>query len=331
MRTLGEEGLAEASNDAILAANYLLAQVRDSYDVAFDRPCMHEFVLSASRQRKQGASALDVAKALIDEGFHPPTVYFPLVVPEALMIEPTETEPRETLDAFAAAMVRVAERAKTDPASVKAAPLPGPGGRGTVAVLLANIYERETRSSAVIERVPAGTQPPQSWRAAREGEPYRPPEWAEVPLRGRSTAASRVGYLAVADTAVDDEIPHRLPTADDYLKTAEAFIGVPYLWGGTTALGIDCSGFVQQVYRLNGVALPRDADQQAMLGRKVDTARAGDLMFFGGESVTHVALATSAREFIHAPMKGRVVERGELGGDRKLRITRRYLPAEMNA
>ena len=209
--------------------------------------------------------------------------------------------------------------------------LPGPGGRGTVAVLLANIYERETRSSAVIERVPAGTQPPQSWRAAREGEPYRPPEWAEVPLRGRSAAASRVGYLAVADTAVDDEIPHRFPTADDYLKTAEAFIGVPYLWGGTTALGIDCSGFVQQVYRLNGVALPRDADQQAMLGRKVDTARAGDLMFFGEESVTHVALATSAREFIHAPMKGRVVERGELGGDRRLRITRRYLPAERNA
>src|SRR5438552_3343854 len=129
MRTLGEEGLAEASNDAILAANYLLAQLRDSYDVAFDRPCMHEFVLSASRQRKQGASALDVAKALIDEGFHPPTVYFPLVVPEALMIEPTETEPRETLDAFAAAMVRVAERAKTDPASVKAAPLHAPLAR----------------------------------------------------------------------------------------------------------------------------------------------------------------------------------------------------------
>src|SRR5438128_1776177 len=122
MRTLGEEGLAEASNDAILAANYLLAQLREHFDVAFDRACMHEFVLSASRQKKLGASALDIAKALIDEGFHPPTVYFPLVVPEALMIEPTETEPRETLDAFAAAMIRIAERAKTDPASVKAAP-----------------------------------------------------------------------------------------------------------------------------------------------------------------------------------------------------------------
>ncbi len=129
MRTLGEEGLAEASNDAILAANYLLAQLRDSYDVAFDRPCMHEFVLSAARQKKLGVSALDVGKALIDEGFHPPTVYFPLVVPEALMIEPTETEPRETLDAFAAAMIRIAEKAKTDPASVKAAPKNAPLAR----------------------------------------------------------------------------------------------------------------------------------------------------------------------------------------------------------
>src|SRR5213592_2282529 len=126
MRTLGEEGLAEASNDAILAANYLLAQLREHYDVAFDRACMHEFVLSASRQKKLGVSALDIAKALIDEGFHPPTEYFPLVVPEALMIEPTETEPRETLDAFAAAMIRIAERAKTDPAAVHEAPTKTP-------------------------------------------------------------------------------------------------------------------------------------------------------------------------------------------------------------
>ena len=209
--------------------------------------------------------------------------------------------------------------------------LPGPGGRGTVAVLLANVYERETRSSAVIERIPAGTRPPQSYRASRVGAPYRLTEWAEVPLRGISAQSPRVGFLAVADTVADDEIPHRFPTADDYLKTAEAFIGVPYLWGGTTALGIDCSGFVQQVYRLNGVALPRDADQQAVLGRKVDTARAGDLMFFGDESVTHVALATGAREFVHAPMKGAMVERGALGGDRKLRVIRRYLPDEVNA
>ena len=77
---------------------------------------------------------------------------------------------------------------------------------------------------------------------------------------------------------------------------------------------------------MNGVALPRDADQQAVLGRKVEEARAGDLMFFGADSVTHVALATSASEFIHAPMKGGVVEHGRLGPERNLRGIRRYLP-----
>ena len=126
MRTLGEEGLVETARDAILAANYLLALLREAYDVAYDRSCMHEFVLSARRQKQQGVSALDVAKALIDEGFHPPTVYFPLIVPEALMIEPTETETKETLDAFAAAMLRIAERARTDPASVHDAPTKAP-------------------------------------------------------------------------------------------------------------------------------------------------------------------------------------------------------------
>ena len=147
------------------------------------------------------------------------------------------------------------------------------------------------------------------------------PEWSRVPLRGDRP---RFGFLAAADTTRSGEVASRYPTADDYLKTAESFIGVPYLWGGTTALGLDCSGFVQQVYRLNGVALPRDADQQAMLGRKVEEARAGDLLFFGADSVTHVALAASASEFIHAP-EGRVVEHGRLGGGRTLRGIRRYL------
>ncbi len=173
---------------------------------------------------------------------------------------------------------------------------------------------------------PAGTRPPQMFRATSIGGVAPSPEWAEIPLRTDiARSDSRIGFLAVADTTSDGEVAKRYPTSDDYLKTAESFIGVPYLWGGTTALGLDCSGFVQQVYRLNGVALPRDADQQAMLGRKVEEARAGDLMFFGAESVTHVALATSATEFIHAPTKG-VVERGRLGGDRKLRGIRRYLP-----
>jgi glycine dehydrogenase subunit 2 len=126
MKTLGEEGMVETGRDAILAANYLLALLRPAYDLAYDRPPMHEFVISATKQKKQGASALDLSKALLDEGFHSPTVYFPLIVPEAMMIEPTETEPKETLDAFAAAMLRIAERVKTDPAAVRDAPQHAP-------------------------------------------------------------------------------------------------------------------------------------------------------------------------------------------------------------
>jgi cell wall-associated NlpC family hydrolase len=201
--------------------------------------------------------------------------------------------------------------------------VPGSNNGGIVAVLLADVHERESRDSAVLERLPAGTRPPQIFKAVGTDGTNAHPEWSQVPLRGDSP---RFGFLAVADTTRAGEIASRYPTADDYLKTAESFIGVPYLWGGTTALGLDCSGFVQQVYRLNGVALPRDADQQAMLGRKVEEARAGDLLFFGADTVTHVALATSATEFIHAPMKGAVVERGRLGGDRKLLGIRRYLP-----
>ncbi len=126
MRTLGEEGMVETSNDAILAANYLLALLRGRYQVAYDRTPMHEFVLTAAPQKKKGASALDIAKALIDEGFHPSSVYFPLIVPEAMMIEPTETEPKETLDAFAAALIRIADRVDTDPDSLHDAPLTAP-------------------------------------------------------------------------------------------------------------------------------------------------------------------------------------------------------------
>ena len=126
IRQLGEEGLRATGEDAILAANYLLARLRGTYRVAFDRPCMHEFVLTLAAQKKAGASALDVAKALIDEGFHPPTVYFPQIVPESMMIEPTETEPKETLDAFADALIRVADQVARDPAAVRAAPRTAP-------------------------------------------------------------------------------------------------------------------------------------------------------------------------------------------------------------
>jgi glycine dehydrogenase subunit 2 len=115
--------LREMSEVAVLNANYLLARLKDAYDLPFDRLCMHEFVLSArSLKREHGISALDVAKRLMDYGFHPPTIYFPLVVPEALMIEPTETEAKETLDAFADAMLSIVREAAADPEVIKEAP-----------------------------------------------------------------------------------------------------------------------------------------------------------------------------------------------------------------
>jgi glycine dehydrogenase subunit 2 len=119
--------LREMSEVAVLNANYLLARLKDTYDLPFDRLCMHEFVLSArTLKREHGITAADVAKRLMDYGFHPPTVYFPLIVPEALMIEPTETEPRENLDAFADAMIAIAREAEEEPEVVKAAPTSRP-------------------------------------------------------------------------------------------------------------------------------------------------------------------------------------------------------------
>ena len=108
IRTLGPDGLREVSENAVLNANYLLSRLKGVYDVPHGDRCMHEFVASARRLRKErGVSAMDVCKRLLDFGYHAPTVYFPLVVPEALMIEPTETESKETLDAFADAMIRI--------------------------------------------------------------------------------------------------------------------------------------------------------------------------------------------------------------------------------
>jgi glycine dehydrogenase subunit 2 len=115
--------LREMSEVAVLNANYLLARIRDSYELPYDRLCMHEFVVSARRlKREHGVTALDVAKRLMDSDFHPPTIYFPLVVPEALMVEPTETEAKETLDAFADAMVEIAREAAEEPQLLKEAP-----------------------------------------------------------------------------------------------------------------------------------------------------------------------------------------------------------------
>jgi glycine cleavage system P protein (glycine dehydrogenase) subunit 2 len=122
MRAWGP-GLKEMSEVAVLNANYMLARLKDAYELPYDRLCMHEFVLSARNlKREHGVSALDVAKRLMDFNFHPPTVYFPLVVPEALMIEPTETEAKETLDEFCEAMLQIAREAATDPELVKSAP-----------------------------------------------------------------------------------------------------------------------------------------------------------------------------------------------------------------
>jgi glycine dehydrogenase subunit 2 len=120
IRTLGPDGLREVSENAVLNANYLRALVKGSYEVPYGEVCMHEFVASArGLRREKRISAMDVAKRLLDFGFHAPTVYFPLVVPEALMIEPTETESKETLDAFAEALVQIKEE---DPEFLHQAP-----------------------------------------------------------------------------------------------------------------------------------------------------------------------------------------------------------------
>lgn len=122
IRQQGEDGLRSVSEHAILNANYLMNKLKTHYDLRYDRTCMHEFVLSGARQKKQGVRTLDIAKRITDYGFHPPTIYFPLIVEEALMIEPTETESKQTLDEFAAAMESIAQEAERDPELVRSAP-----------------------------------------------------------------------------------------------------------------------------------------------------------------------------------------------------------------
>ncbi len=127
---LGEEGLREVSDHAVLNANYLMNHLKKLYELPYDRTCMHEFVLSARKlQNEHDVRAVDVAKGLIDQGYHPPTVYFPLIVAEAMMIEPTETESKETLDEFIEAMRRIAEKAAKDPDSLHQAPTTTSVGR----------------------------------------------------------------------------------------------------------------------------------------------------------------------------------------------------------
>lgn len=119
---LGRDGLIQASENAVLAANYLRKRLESHFEIPYNRTCMHEFVASAVRQAQHGVRALDIAKALLDEGVHAPTVYFPLIVKEAIMIEPTETESKATLDRFVDEMIRLAELAETDPGAVTGAP-----------------------------------------------------------------------------------------------------------------------------------------------------------------------------------------------------------------
>jgi glycine dehydrogenase subunit 2 len=122
IRSLGPDGLRRCAEMAVLNANYLLARLRATYHVPFDRPVMHECVLSDARLEGTGVTTFDVAKRLIDHGYHPPTVYFPLIVPGALMIEPTESESLEGLDRFAEALIAIAQEAALDPETVRSAP-----------------------------------------------------------------------------------------------------------------------------------------------------------------------------------------------------------------
>jgi hypothetical protein len=186
-----------------------------------------------------------------------------------------------------------------------------PPERRIVSVVAADVRSAPTDAAPVIDRLPVASP-----LAIQE----RQGDWLRV---------SSDGWTLFRDTVDVSQLPNRFPRPGDIIRTAECFLGVPYLWGGTTVEGLDCSGLSQLVYRLNGVALDRDADQQAMEGRPVGTtARAGDLLFFGDEGVTHVAIATAEREFLHAPKPGGVVERTTLGPERVLRSVRRFLPED---
>ena len=118
----GSDGLREISEMAIINANYLKELLKTTYRLAHDRHCMHEFVLSGDVQKKKGVKTLEIGKRLLDFGFHAPTVYFPLIVPEAIMIEPTETETKATLDCFANIMIEIDKEIDTKPEFVRDSP-----------------------------------------------------------------------------------------------------------------------------------------------------------------------------------------------------------------
>ncbi len=122
IRSMGPDGLKAVTEYAVLNANYMMRRLQGHYELPFDKHCKHEFVLSGSKQKKLGVRTLDIAKRLLDFGYHPPTIYFPLIVEECMMIEPTETESKETLDAFIDAMIQIAKEAEETPEVVQEAP-----------------------------------------------------------------------------------------------------------------------------------------------------------------------------------------------------------------
>ncbi|GIN38348.1 MULTISPECIES: aminomethyl-transferring glycine dehydrogenase subunit GcvPB [Heyndrickxia] len=122
IRTMGPDGLKAVTENAVINANYMMRRLAEYYDLPYDRHCKHEFVLSGKRQKKLGVRTLDIAKRLLDFGYHPPTIYFPLNVEECMMIEPTETESKETLDAFIDAMIQIAKETEENPEIVQEAP-----------------------------------------------------------------------------------------------------------------------------------------------------------------------------------------------------------------
>lgn len=149
LKKMGADGLKGASAMAVLNANYLMKLVAQAYHRPFDAPCKHEFVISPANIKGSGIHTIDIAKRLIDYGYHPPTIYFPLIVAEALMIEPTETENKETLDAFAAAMLEIAREIREEPEVVKGAPHHAPVGR--------------------LDETAAARNPVLRWRTGRQG------------------------------------------------------------------------------------------------------------------------------------------------------------------
>jgi glycine dehydrogenase subunit 2 len=126
IRSLGEEGLRRASEEAVLAANYLRVKLKDKFPTAYDRICMHEFVATPGKLLDKDVHTLDIAKGLVENGIHPPTIYFPLIVPEAIMVEPTETESLETLDDFVEVMKDIAQKADQNPDWIKGCPYSTP-------------------------------------------------------------------------------------------------------------------------------------------------------------------------------------------------------------